>query len=203
MNEETQRPAATIVAAAPRHEPKPADPCVMVIFGAFGDLTKRLVVPALYNLNRTGILPAHFALIGVDLADGTAESWREHLHTMLESFVGSASAEFEVDKIDEKAWSSLAARMSYVQGDITKPTLYAKLSETIAEAQKKQATGGNVIFYLAVADRFFGAVVGRLGEAKLTRQEEGKDGRPLFWRRVVIEKPFGHDAERRDQAHAA
>jgi glucose-6-phosphate 1-dehydrogenase len=193
MNEETQRPLATIVAAAPRHEPKPADPCVMVIFGAFGDLTKRLVMPALYNLNRTGILPAHFALIGVDLADGTAESWREHLHTMLESFVGSASAEFEVDKIDEKAWSSLAARMSYVQGDITKPELYAKLSETIAEAQKKQATGGNVIFYLAVADRFFGAVVDRLGEAKLTRQEAGKDGRPLFWRRVVIEKPFGHD----------
>ena len=193
MNDEPQRPATTIVAASPRHEPKPADPCAMVIFGAFGDLTKRLVMPALYNLNRTGTLPRKFALIGVDLADGTAESWREHLHSMLESFVGNASAEFQVEAIDEKAWSSLASRMSYVQGDITKPDVYARLGDALAEAQKKNSTGGNVIFYLAVADRFFGAVVDRLGEAKLTNQEEGKDGKLRFWRRVVIEKPFGHD----------
>jgi len=72
----------------------------MVIFGAGGDLTKRLVVPALYNLSRTEVLPQNFALIGVDLAAGTAESWRDHLHTMLESFVSNASAEFDIDRID-------------------------------------------------------------------------------------------------------
>ena len=195
MNDEPQRPATTIVAAAPRHEAKPADPCLMVIFGAFGDLTKRLVVPALYNLSRTGILPQHFALIGVDLADGTAESWHEHLYAMLKSFVGNTSAEFEVEAIDEKAWNSLASRMSYVQGDITKPDVYAKLGSEIAEAQKKYETGGSVIFYLAVADRFFGTVVDQLGQAKLTHQDEGerKNGKLPFWRRVVIEKPFGHD----------
>ncbi|MBV9568219.1 MAG: glucose-6-phosphate dehydrogenase, partial [Hyphomicrobiales bacterium] len=95
--------------------------------------------------------------------------------------------------IDEKAWGSLASRMSYVQGDITKPEVYAKLGSELAEAQKKYETGGNVIFYLAVADRFFGTVVDQLGQAKLTHQEEGTNGAPRFWRRVVIEKPFGHD----------
>ena len=182
-----------VVAAPERPEPKPADACAMVIFGAFGDLTKRLVVPALYNLRCTGLLPADFALIGVDLAEGTAESWRQHLRTMLESFVGNKAAEFSVDALDDKAWASLAERMSYVQGDITKPDLYQKLKGVLDEAQRKHAAKGNVIFYLAVADRFFGPVVDALGAAGLTDQQEDADGKPAFWRRVVIEKPFGHD----------
>ena len=66
-----------VSAPPPRRQPKPADPCVMVIFGATGDLTKRLVIPALYNLSRTKMLPEHFALIGVARAEGTAESWRD------------------------------------------------------------------------------------------------------------------------------
>jgi glucose-6-phosphate 1-dehydrogenase len=195
MKNEPQRTATTIVTAAPRRQPKPADPCAIVIFGAFGDLTKRLVVPALYNLAHTGVLPKNFALIGVDLAEATAESWRDHLYTMLKSFVGNAAAEFDVDAIDEKAWAALAERMSYVQGDITKPDLYGKLGGALAEVEKKRSTRGNVIFYLAVADRFFGTVVGQLGRAKLTDQSVGKDGKPGFWRRVVIEKPFGHDLQ--------
>ncbi|SDR32077.1 glucose-6-phosphate 1-dehydrogenase [Rhizobiales bacterium GAS191] len=193
MSDQAQRPAAMIVKAPPRREPKPADPCAMVIFGAFGDLTKRLVVPALYNLAHTGVLPPHFALIGVDLAEGTAESWRDHLYEMLKGFVGNAAAEFDVDAIDDKAWARLASRMRYVQGDITKPDLYGKLGGALSEVQATHATGGNAIFYLAVADRFFGTVVDRLGEAKLTEEGESKDGKPGFWRRVVIEKPFGHD----------
>jgi glucose-6-phosphate 1-dehydrogenase len=68
-----------VIAAPPRRQPRPADPCAMVIFGAGGDLTKRLVVPALYNLSRTKVLPDKFALIGVDRAEGDAESWRDHL----------------------------------------------------------------------------------------------------------------------------
>src|SRR5271167_3552208 len=108
----------------PAPEAKPADPCAMVIFGAGGDLTRRLVVPALYNLSRTQILPKKFAVIGVDLAEGTAESWRDHLYQMLKSFVGNPAAEFNIDGIDEPAWKRLAATMSYVQGDLTKPALY-------------------------------------------------------------------------------
>jgi glucose-6-phosphate 1-dehydrogenase len=113
-----------LIAAPPRRQPSPADPCAMVIFGAGGDLTKRLVVPALYNLSRTRVLPEKFALVGVDLAGGTAESWRDHLYETLKSFVGNASAEFDLDRIDEAAWKRLAETMSYVQGDLNDSALY-------------------------------------------------------------------------------
>ena len=193
MDDKAKPSGAMIVKAPPRREPKPADPCAMVIFGAFGDLTKRLVVPALYNLARTGMLPAGFALIGVDLADGTTETWRDHLHTMLTSFVGNAAAEFHVDALDDKAWGQLGSRMRYVRGDITKPDLYRELGSVLSEVGTSFGTAGNAIFYLAVADRFFGPVVDRLGEAKLTQEGVAQAGKPGFWRRVVIEKPFGHD----------
>ena len=175
----------------------------MVIFGATGDLTKRLVVPALYNLLRTKVLPEHFALIGVARAEGTAESWRDELHDMLTSFVGNAAAEFDVDHIDEDAWKRLAEKMIYVQGDLTKPELYDKLRSTLDQAEKTHGTRGNAIFYLAVADRLFGTVVEQLGKAKLTDQDEDENGKRRFWRRVVIEKPFGHslDSARELNAH--
>src|SRR5664279_6237514 len=115
------------VESPPLRQPSPADPCAMVIFGAGGDLTKRLVVPALYNLARTKVLPEKFALIGVDLAQGNAESWREHLYEMLKSYVGNSDAVFDVDKIDQDAWDRLAKKMSYVPGDFTKPELYEKI----------------------------------------------------------------------------
>ncbi len=172
---------------------RPADPCAMVIFGAEGDLTKRLVIPALYNLARTGVLPDQFALIGVDLAAGTAESWRDHLYRMLKSFVGDTTSEFHVDSLDEGAWKRLAERMSYIQGDLTKPDLYGKLRAALDEAGRSHGTQGNAIFYLAVADRFFATVVEQLGKAKLTDQGEHEGHR--FWRRVVVEKPFGHSVE--------
>jgi glucose-6-phosphate 1-dehydrogenase len=191
----TANPKGEVMAAPPRRTAQPPGPCAMVIFGAGGDLTKRLVMPALYNLSRTGMLPESFALIGVDLAEGTAESWRDHLYDMLKSFVGNADAEFDVDQIDEAAWRRLADKMSYVQGDLTKPELYEKIRGALGEAEKTRGTRGNVIFYLAVADRFFGAVVEQLGEAKLTNQGERKNGKDQFWRRVVIEKPFGHSLD--------
>ncbi len=167
----------------------------MVIFGAGGDLTKRLVVPALYNLSRTKVLPENFALIGVDLAEGTAQSWREHLYDMLKEFVGNTAAEFNIDRIDEAAWKRLADAMSYVQGDMTKPALYEKISGALEEVEKTHGTKRNVIFYLAVADRFFGTVVDQLGKATLTDEGEDENGKTRFWRRVVIEKPFGHSQD--------
>jgi glucose-6-phosphate 1-dehydrogenase len=188
-------PTAQVVESPPRRQASPADPCAMVIFGASGDLTKRLMMPALYNLSRTKVLPDKFALIGVDLAEGTAESWRNHLYDMLKSFVGNVAAEFDVDQIDEAAWKRLAEKMSYVQGDLTKPALYEKIRGTLGEAEKTHDTRGNVIFYLAVADRFFGSVVEQLGKAELTNQDAHKNGKHQFWRRVVIEKPFGHSLD--------
>src|SRR5271170_5945070 len=191
----SSKPNAQLLASPQRRQASPADPCAMVIFGAGGDLTRRLVVPALYNLSRTRILPKNFALIGVDLAEGTAESWRDHLYQMLKSFVGNPATEFDIDGIDEPAWKRLAATMSYVQGDLTKAALYEDIHDALAKGEKAQGTQGNVIFYLAVADRFFGTVVEELGKAELTNQEEDKNGKHRFWRRVVIEKPFGHSLD--------
>jgi glucose-6-phosphate 1-dehydrogenase len=180
---------------SPQRQAIPADPCAVVIFGAGGDLTKRLVVPALYNLSHAKVLPEKFALIGVDLAAGTAASWGDHLYSMLKSFVGNAGAELNVDHIDEAAWQRLAQKMYYVQGDLTKPELYDSIRSTLGEAEKAHGTGGNVIFYLAIADRFFGTVVDQLGQAKLADQEKDQTGKPKFWRRVVVEKPFGHSLD--------
>jgi glucose-6-phosphate 1-dehydrogenase len=198
------RLARTQVVQSPSpHQRRPADPCAMVIFGAGGDLTKRLVVPALYNLSRTKVLPKKFVLIGVDLAVGTADGWRDHLHDTLESFVGDPDAEFNVDRIDQAAWKRLAARMSYVQGGMTKPELYENISAALLQAEKAHKTQGNVIFYLAVADRFFGTVVEQLGKAKLTVEDKDKAEKPRFWRRVVVEKPFGHSLDSARELNAS
>jgi glucose-6-phosphate 1-dehydrogenase len=183
------------IAGVPRRQAKPADPCAMVIFGATGDLTKRLVMPALYNLSRTKMLPEQFALIGVARAEGTAESWRDGLYDTLKSFVGDATAEFNVDHIDEAAWKWLADRMVYVEGDLAKPELYDRLRSALAEADKAHSTRGNAIFYLAVADRLFASAVEQLGKAKLTDEGQDENGKCRFWRRVVIEKPFGHSLD--------
>src|SRR6478752_585568 len=128
-------PGRPAVRAVPRRQVPPADPCAMVVFGASGDMAKRLLIPALYNLSRTKVLPEKFALIGVDLAEGTAESWRDHLHDMLKTFVGNAGAEFDIDRIDEPAWKRLAAKMSYIQGDLTKPELYEKIRHALGDAE--------------------------------------------------------------------
>jgi len=164
-----------------------APPCAMVIFGAAGDLTKRLVVPALYNLAGARRLPDEFRLVGVDLATKTAKEWREGLSDMMNEFVTQGGGEFEVDHIDQGAWRWLTDRTSYLQGDLNDPGTYRRLGEHLAELDRTSGTAGNRLFYLAVADRFFSAVVAALGAAGLVA-EKGRQ-----WRRVVIEKPFGHD----------
>jgi len=187
--------SAQLIECPARRQAKPADPCTMVIFGASGDLTKRLVVPALYNLARTKVLPENFALIGVARSNRTTESWQTHLHDMLESFVGNAAAEFDVDHIEEAVWKKLADKMTYIEGDLTTSDVYEKLRGVLDKTGKEHGTKGNAIFYLAVADQLFGTVVEQLGKAKLTDQSEDASGKPRFWRRVVVEKPFGHSLD--------
>lgn len=186
---------AQLIQCPPRCQAKPGDPCVMVIFGASGDLTRRLVMPALYNLSRTRLLPKKFALIGVSRTPECAESWRANIYAALKGFVSSARREIGVDHVDEAAWKRIATNMSYVHGDLTKPEVYEKLRRALDEAQKTHDTEGNVIFYLAIADQLFGPVVDQLGKAKLTEQSKGQYGHRQFWRRVVIEKPFGHSLD--------
>ena len=168
-----------------------APPCIMVIFGAGGDLTKRLVTPALYNLVTAGQLPDGFRLVGVDHGERTVEEWRKGLSDMMNQAVANRGGEFQADHIDQAAWKWLTDRMSYLQGDFTDPQTYARLRAHLAEVDKagpgRSGTGGNHLFYLAVADRFFSTIVAALGKADLVWEQGG------HWRRVVIEKPFGHD----------
>jgi glucose-6-phosphate 1-dehydrogenase len=164
----------------------PAPPCAMVVFGAAGDLTKRLVVPALYNLSRSKRLADGFRIVGVDLADQTAEVWREGLTEMMHQFVAGGDAS-KADRLDRDAWRFLTDRMSYVQGDLTDPGTYRRLGAHLATLDRNAGAPGNHIFYLAIADRFFATVVAGLGAAGLTVEKQDQ------WRRVVIEKPFGHD----------
>jgi glucose-6-phosphate 1-dehydrogenase len=181
-----------LVECPPRREAPPPGPCAMVVFGASGDLTSRLLVPALYNLSRTRLLPKDFALIGVARSEATAESWREHLHEKLVAYAGRNS-EANAGRIDEDAWKRLADTMTYVQGDSTKPETYERLRAALDEAEKTRGTRGNVIFYLAVAENLFCPIIERLSEAGLTDEREDDGGQR--WRRMVIEKPFGHSLD--------
>ncbi|BCH24598.1 glucose-6-phosphate dehydrogenase [Mesorhizobium sp. L-8-3] len=175
--------------------PPPAPPCAMVIFGAGGDLTKRLMVPALYNLSRTNLLPQNFALIGVDRAEASAQSWRDSLLDMLKSIIGDPGTGFDGEQIDPAAWDRLARTMSYVRGDITGPDVFGRIRDALAEADAARGTEGNAVFYLAVASQLFDPVVEGLGKAKLTDENSTVDGKRQGWRRVVIEKPFGHSLD--------
>jgi glucose-6-phosphate 1-dehydrogenase len=163
-----------------------APPCAMVIFGAAGDLTKRLVVPALYTLVNAKRLSSGFQLVGVDLAAKTPEEWRTGLTDTMKQFV-ARDGEFQASHIDQAAWQWLTDRMTYVRGDLNDPGTYRRLGEHLAGLDKTEGTAGNYLFYLAVADRFFGVAVAGLGAAGLVTERNGQ------WRRVVIEKPFGHD----------
>ncbi len=162
----------------------PAPPNAMIIFGAGGDLTKRLVVPALYNLACSKLLPDEFAITGIDLANHTDEDWRSSLQDMTQQFLTAGDPN---NKLDEEVWKWLTSRMRYQQGDLNDPGTYEKLKANLADCDAKQGTAGNYLFYMAVADRFFGPIVEHLGQSGLTCEKDG------VWRRVVVEKPFGHD----------
>lgn len=162
----------------------------MVIFGAGGDLTKRLVVPALYNLLRSRTLPERFALIGVDIAKGDTASWIAELHGALKSFANETDDEAEIGQLDEASWRRLTSKANYIRGDMAAPEIYGKIAAAL-QAAEVHGTEGNAIFYLAVAERFFASIVEQLATAGLTTEATG--GGKKGWRRVVVEKPFGHD----------
>jgi glucose-6-phosphate 1-dehydrogenase len=163
----------------------PADPCTVVIFGAAGDLTSRLVVPALYNMRRTGLLSDNFSVIGFNHGKMADNAWKKSLHTALERYVSNAGA-----KLDDDAWGWLSSQMSYHAGDFDDLSAFQSLATKLKDAERRRGTKGNVLFYLATPERFFGDVIEQLKTAGLV-DDGGADGQ--FWRRVIIEKPFGHD----------
>src|SRR6266849_143463 len=156
-------------------------PCVMVIFGASGDLTKRKLLPALYNLAQEGLLSQQFAIVGFAFDPLTTDSFRALLSEEIK--------QFESRPLDEKLWKWFLERIYYVQGDFQDAAAYQRLKDQIAQAEQKHGTQGNRFHYLAVAPGFFSPVVRKLGEIGLTKEENGK------WTRVIVEKPFGHDLE--------
>jgi glucose-6-phosphate 1-dehydrogenase len=158
-----------------------AAPCVMVIFGASGDLTKRKLIPALCNLLQDDLLSKQFAIVGFAGNDSTTEAFRKTLAEEIPRYASS--------KVDLKVWDWLAERIYYVQGDFQDPEAYKRLQKQIAEAEKIHNTQGNKFFYLAVAPRFFSPIVKQLGQIGLTKEENS------HWTRVIVEKPFGHDLE--------
>jgi len=159
----------------------PGDPCTIVIFGASGDLTKRKLLPALYNLKALKLLPENFAVIGVAVTDSNDEIFR--------SQITSDIKQFATRPVDNDEWDDFAARSYYISGDFNSPDTFAHLGAKIQEVQKTWKLPGNVLFYLAVSPAFFGKVVEQLGAAGLTQET------PAAWRRIIIEKPFGHDLE--------
>src|SRR5213594_857704 len=170
--------------AAPAKAPegvRAADPCVMVIFGASGDLMRRKLLPALYNLKAHGLLPEEFAIIGVARQEIAQEDFRRQKSSDIHQFATT--------RVEESLWAPLAESLGYLQGDFADPATYQRLAKMLRELEQTRSTAGNVLFYLAVPPEMFSVIVRQLGASGLVRQEGGA------WRRVIIAKPFGRDLE--------
>src|SRR5882762_9487164 len=158
-----------------------ADPCVMVIFGVTGDLTRRKLLPALYNLASQGLLSREFAVVGIGRTPMTTEEARKKLS---EDF-----KKFATGPVDPDLWEWFERRLHYISGKFDDPATYEQLRETLAKVQQDHSTHGNVFFYLATAPEYFCEIVERVAGVGLMKEENGQ------WRRVIVEKPFGHDLE--------
>jgi len=153
----------------------------MVIFGATGDLTKRMLIPSLCNLAASKLLPPGFAIIGCAFDAISTEQFRQLLTDDMK--------EFSENPVDPKIWEWFLERIYFVQGGFEDPATFQKLKAQIDEVDQKHQTRGNHFYYMAVAPRFFAEIVKQLGAAGLAQEQDG------HWRRVVIEKPFGHDLD--------
>jgi len=158
-----------------------ADPCVMVIFGASGDLTRRKLIPALYNLASQQLLSREFAIIGLGRTPMSDDEVRQRVTEEFKQFATGA--------IDPDIWEWFVRRMHYISGDFDDPATYDKLKETLGRVDQDLSTHGNFFFYLATSPEFFGDIVERLATVGLMNEENG------HWRRVIVEKPFGHDLD--------
>jgi len=151
----------------------------MVLFGASGDLAKRLLVPALYNLACDGLLPKRFALVGVAMDELTSEQFRERMSRDIRRFATRR-------QFDEDVWRDLEARLHYTAGRFDDAATFTRLASIVATIDAEREVGGNVLYYLAVPPPLFGVISGQLARAGQTTADRG-------WRRVIVEKPFGHD----------
>jgi glucose-6-phosphate 1-dehydrogenase len=179
----TMRIDPELLHAASQPEEKKAEPCALVIFGGSGDLSKRKLVPALYNLMKDGSLPDGTCIVGVGLDPWSTEQFRQTHH--------EASAKFSRSKpLDEGVWNAFANKLEYVSGDLSKAETYQKLREKLGEMDRKFKTRANRLFYCAVPATVFPVILNGLTEGGLISKQD-REERP--YGRVVIEKPFGRD----------
>lgn len=157
----------------------PAPPCTLVIFGAAGDLAKRMLVPALYHLRRAALLPDRFAIIGIAHRKMNDQAFRNEL--------GAALPKFASDGRVAEDWQWLADRTSYLCGEFQDHQVYQELAQALVATDQRWNTEGNVLFYLATPANAFATIIRQLGEAGLVTETQEQ------WRRVIVEKPFGHD----------
>jgi glucose-6-phosphate 1-dehydrogenase len=176
MAQAVEQPATTL----PRIG-KQSDPCIMTIFGAAGDLTARMLIPALHNLARADLLSKEFAVLGVARAHMTDEDFRKRIYDDVKQYCG--------DCIDPATWDTFSKRFYYFAGDFGDDKLYAQIKDRLIQIDRDHATHQNVFYYLATAPSFFGPIVEKLAATGLMEQNTD------HWRRVIIEKPFGHDLE--------
>jgi glucose-6-phosphate 1-dehydrogenase len=160
---------------------RPGDPCVMVIFGAAGDLTRRKLIPALYNLAKYQLLSREFAVVGLARSGMSTEDFRKTITEEMK--------EFATSPIEADLWEWFVRRLYYMQGNFGDKEMYPKLKEMLGKIDQDHSTHGNYFFYLATSPDYFGPIVEQLGENGLMAEDT------QHWRRVIIEKPFGHDLE--------
>jgi glucose-6-phosphate 1-dehydrogenase len=164
---------------------RPGDPCVLVIFGASGDLTRRLLIPSLYNLAHHHLLPQNFALVGLARNESSDTEFRQAMRRALEESERVAS-------VDMQRWEELEKCLYYVTGAFNDAAAYTRLAQTLAQCDRDHHTDGNYLFYAATPPTFFGEIAKQLQQAGLAEERE-EAGRG--WRRIIIEKPFGHDLD--------
>ncbi len=162
---------------------KVVDPCVVVIFGATGDLTSRKLFPALYNLMREGQLPSHFACVGFARREKTNETFRHEMHEAVNQFS-------RVKPVDENLWSTFLNQVFYHVSDFDTDKGYDSLRKLLEEIDQKHGTRGNRIFYLSTQPKYFPTIIEKLSQHQLI-YDTGKVKDK--WSRIIIEKPFGHD----------
>ena len=178
-----------VPAATRRLRSMPTEPCILVILGASGDLARRKLIPAMYEMFRRELLPRETVILGVSRTRKSDDEWRSELHPWVRDHAKG---------FDESAWQELARRIFYLPGDAASPEVYPALAARFEQLRSEFGTRGNLLFYMSVAPDLYEPIVAQIDDAGLVT--EGRrwcsvDPGSRSWQRIIVEKPFGFDEE--------